>query len=225
MTLPLKKPYKIRVEHDAQIPIGSGFGASGGGALSLALALNEALDLGLSRVESARIAHVAEIECRTGLGTVLAELSGGFGIIAKPGGPGVGETMRFIHADDLSAVCLHFGPISTKEALSDPRLRNRINELGGRFVDELRGDQSVSLFMELSRRFAEHVGLITPRIRAVLGKADNEGIPCTMAMFGETVFSLVEGGMTEKVAKTFSDAAPGKEVLIAGIDDRGARIL
>jgi len=219
------KPHRIEIKHEAQIPIGSGFGASGGGALSLALALNKALDLGLSRTESARVAHVAEIECKTGLGTVLAELSGGFGVIAKPGGPGVGETVRFRHADDLAAVCLHIGPISTKKALSNQGLRSRINELGGRYVDELHRDQTVNMFMELSRRFAEHVGLITPRLRAVLERTDAEGIPCTMAMFGETVFSLVEGERVEKLAEIFHTAAPSKEIMVTEIDERGARVL
>lgn len=88
----LDRPHKVRVEHEVQIPVGAGFGSSGGGALSLALAMNEALGLGLSVIEAARVAHVAEIECRTGLGTVLAELTGGFGVTVRPGAPGIGET-------------------------------------------------------------------------------------------------------------------------------------
>ncbi len=223
MTSPLDKPHRITVEHEVQTPIGAGFGSSGGGALSLALALNEALDLGLSRTESARIAHIAEIECRTGLGTVLAELSGGFGVMVKPGAPGIGKTVRFRHVD-LSAVCLPFGPIPTMEALSNQELRRRINELGGRFVDELHGDQSKELFMRLSRRFADHVGLITPRLRAVLEKTDRAGIPCTMVMFGEVVFTLVENEGVNRTIEVLRDASPGHEILVAGIDELGARL-
>jgi len=66
--------YKILVNHDINVPIGSGFGSSGAGALSLALALNEAFRLGLSRVEAAQVAHIAEVRCKTGLGTVIAVL-------------------------------------------------------------------------------------------------------------------------------------------------------
>lgn len=219
----LDKPYRVRVEHEVETPIGAGFGSSGGGALSLALALNEALGLGLSRPEAARVAHVAEIECRTGLGTVLAELTGGFGVLVKPGAPGIGEAVKFSHGG-LSAVCLTFGPIPTEEALSDPVLRRRINELGGKFVDELHRDQRSELFMQLSRRFAEHVGLITPRLRAVLEKADKAGILCTMAMFGEVVFSLVESERVDKVVEVFRQAAPWHDILVAEIDDNGARL-
>ena len=219
----IDRPHRVIVEYNVQTPIGAGFGSSGGGALSLALALNEALGLGLSRMEAARVAHVAEIECRTGLGTVLAELTGGFGVTVRPGAPGIGETVRFRHCG-LSAVCLPFGPIPTKDALSDPDLRRRINELGGRFVDELQRDQSPELFMSLSRRFAEHVGLITPRLRAVMDTTDEAGIPCTMVMFGEVVFSLLECEEADRLAEILRRAAPGYEVLEARIEEQGARL-
>ena len=219
----LDRPHRVRVDHDVQIPVGAGFGSSGGGALSLALALNEALRLGMSRVEAARVAHIAEIECGTGLGTVLAELTGGFGVLVRPGAPGIGETVKFRHSN-LSAVCLPLGPIPTKEALADPELRRRINELGGGFVDELHRDQRPERFMQLSRRFAEHVGLITPRLRAVLEKTDEAGILCTMAMFGEVVFSLVEGDQAERLVEVLRAAAPEREILVAGIDEEGARL-
>ncbi|MBS7631172.1 GHMP kinase [Candidatus Bathyarchaeota archaeon] len=225
MTSRYGKPCRVEVEHGAEIPIGSGFGASGAGALGLALALNEALSLRLSRIEAARVAHVAEIECRTGLGTVLAGLSGGFGVIAKAGGPGIGETVKFEHDIDLKAVCLHFGPISTRKALSSPELRSRINELGGRYVDELKKEPSAELFLKLSRRFAEHVGLITPRIRGVFEKTDRLGFTCSMAMFGETVFSLVEEEESERLASLLKEAAPSYEVFIDSIDEDGARLL
>ena len=71
--------FEIIVEHHVEVPLGAGFGTSGAAALSLALALNEALSLGLSKIEAAQLAHVAEVECKTGLGTVIAETFGGAG--------------------------------------------------------------------------------------------------------------------------------------------------
>ncbi|MHA2315103.1 MAG: GHMP family kinase ATP-binding protein, partial [Candidatus Hermodarchaeia archaeon] len=41
------RAFDIRVKHDVALPVGCGFGTSGAGALSLSLALNEALGLGL----------------------------------------------------------------------------------------------------------------------------------------------------------------------------------
>jgi len=217
--------YEVSVEHDIKTPLGAGFGSSGGGALSLALALNEALDLGMSSVDAAQVAHLAEIECKTGLGTVIAEFTGGFGALIKPGAPGIGETVNFNHNTELRAVYLPFGPIPTKEALSDELLRHRINELGGKFVDEIHKDPSPVLFMDLSRRFAEHVGLITPRLRAVLDKTDEASIPCSMAMFGEVLFSLVEEDQVLKLVEVLREAAPEQKVIVTWIEAKGAHLI
>ena len=221
----LNEPYRIEVEHTVETPIGAGFGSSGGGALTLALSLNEALGAGLSRLEAARIAHVAEIECKTGLGTVFASLTGGFGVLVKPGGPGVGQAIKYEHSRELSLVYIHFGPVETSMALSDPAIRKRINELGGVFVDRLRLDQRPDLFMELAREFTDHVGLATRRLRAVFEATDKAKVPCAMAMFGEVAFSLVEKECAEEVTKIFESAGQGREAVIVGVDEEAARLI
>ncbi len=221
----LEEPHRIVVEHELGVPLGAGFGSSGAGALTLTMALNEALGLGMPVVEVARVAHLAEIECKTGLGSVFAALEGGFGALVRPGGPGIGEAIRYDRSEELSVVYLHFGPIPTKDALADEGLRRRINELGGRFVDEISRCLTPRRFMELSRRFTDHLGIATPRLRAVLDEAREAGIPCTMAMFGEVAFSLVERDETERVAEFLKGAAPGREVQIARIDNQGARLI
>ena len=53
-------------------------GCSAAVALSLSIALNDALECELSKIEVAQIAHNVEIECKTGLGDVLAAYHGGF---------------------------------------------------------------------------------------------------------------------------------------------------
>lgn len=221
----LGQPHKILVKHMFETPLGAGFGSSGGGALTLALALNEALDLGLSLIEAARVAHVTEIECKTGLGTVFAALAGGFGALIKAGGPGVGEAVKYDRSDELAVVYLHFGPMATKDALSDPVIRRRINELGGRYVDQIKDDLRPDLFMELSRRFTEHMGLATHKIRKVFDATDREGYQCTMAMFGETAFALIEDEDAPGLVKVLKRAAPGFKVEVTGIDTVGARLL
>ncbi len=220
----LDEPHLIAVDHIVETPLGAGFGSSGGGAITLALALNESLDLGLSFLEATRVAHVAEIECRTGLGTVFAATVGGFGVLYKPGAPGIGEATKYDQSDELSVVYLHFGPMSTKDALTDPTVRRRVNELGGRYVDSIRQDLRPDLFMELSRSFTEHVGIYTPRLRRVLVKAEEADVPCTMAMFGEAVFSLVRKDEAEEVAEFLRMAAPRRDVEIARVDDEGVRM-
>ena len=70
-------PCKVLVKHEVAVPIGAGFGTSAAGALTAALALNEALGLNLTYNELGMIAHKAEIECKTGLGTVAPLTIGG----------------------------------------------------------------------------------------------------------------------------------------------------
>ncbi|MCW3992382.1 MAG: GHMP kinase [Candidatus Bathyarchaeota archaeon] len=215
---------KVEVAHEIQTPVGAGFGSSGCGAITVALALNEALGLDLSYMEAARVAHLAEIECKTGLGTVFAATKGGFGVLYKPGAPGIGEALKYDRSDELAAVYVAFGPISTSEALSDPSIRRRINDLGGRFVDEIKGDLNPSRFMELSRRFTDYVGIATPRLRAVMDSADEARVPSAMAMFGEAIFSLVSKEEASTVAEVFRKAAPDHEVCLTNVEECGARL-
>ena len=221
----LGEPHRIIVEHTVETPLGAGFGSSGGGALTLSMALNETLRLGMSFTETARVAHVAEIECRTGLGTVFAATVGGFGALVKAGGPGIGKAVKYEGSGDLSVVYICFGPIATKDALSNPDLRTKINELGGSLVDRIRDDLRPDLFMELSRKFTDHVGITTPRLMRILKAADDEGIPCAMAMFGEVVFSLISRDDVEVVENFFRGVAPRRNIVTVQIEDEGARLV
>lgn len=222
--LRLTEPYRVVVEHAIETPITAGFGSSGGGALSLSLALNRALGTGLSRVEAAQIAHVAEIECGTGLGSVFAADGGGFGVLYKPGAPGVGEAVHYEAFDDLSVIYLYYGPIPTREALGDPELRRRINELGGRYVDELHRELTPERFMSYSRRFTEHLDLVTPRLRRVFDATDADGYTFTMAMFGEVAFTLQHKEEVEPILKLLRERVADAHPVACGVDTGGAHL-
>ncbi len=217
-------PHTLAVEHHVETPSVAGFGSSGAGALSLALALNEATGVGLTGTEAAQIAHLAEIECKTGLGSVFAAVRGGFGVLTKPGAPGVGDAVSYLDADNLRVVYLYYGPIPTKEALSNPVLRAKINELGGKYVDELAEERDAEKFMRLSRQFTEHVGLVTPKLRKVFDAMDAAGYTLTMAMFGEVAFSVMKKEKAIEAAKLLETSFPGCEAVVVGIDEAGARI-
>lgn len=222
----VERDYEIFVSHEVKVPIGSGFGSSGAGALSLALALNEALNLGLSRMETAQIAHIAEVKCKTGLGTVIAETFGGVEIRVEPGAPGIGEIKPIPVNDDYNVVCLNFGHLSTKKILSDEKLRHRINASGKKLIDKLITHPNPADFMAFSRSFAEELGLISPRMRKVLEETDSMGITCSMAMLGETIFSLIKRNETEEIFEIFQRYAPSKNsAFITEIDFKGARLV
>jgi len=222
----VEESYKVLVEHDVEVPIGCGFGSSGAGALSLALALNMVLDLNLSRLEAAQIAHIAEVECKTGLGTVIAETFGGLEIRVIPGGPGVGEIESIPIKQDYLVACLNLGSMSTKNILTDETFRHRINEFGGNLVYELVRHPTTRNFIEFSRKFAEHVGLISKRLRAVFEETDSVDLKCSMAMLGETAFSVVKRDQVEEIREIFNrHALSERNVIITEIDFKGARLL
>jgi len=218
--------YGVSISHEVAVPVGCGLGSSGAAALSLSLALNEVFSLGLSRVEVAQIAHLAEIECKTGLGTVIAETFGGFEIRVRAGAPGFGEVKSMPLNGDYKMVFLNFGPLSTNKFLSDESFRRRINELGGEYVDKLVLQPSPDLFMRLCRDFAEHVGLISERVRNVLNETDRLGVVCSMPMFGEAVFTLAKKDLVNTIVKVFRRHADSEQnVLVSEIDFEGARLL
>jgi len=218
-------PFEITVEHQIETPIGAGFGTSGAAALSLALALNEALGLDMSKIQSAQIAHVAEVECKTGLGTVMAETFGGLEIRIKPGAPGIGEIKCLPIPEDTVVACHVFGPLSTRKYLSDPETRSRINRFGGELVNELVKASTVINFMRLSRQFAEHVGLITERVRNILNAADEAGVVCSMPMFGECAFTITDEENLDRILQVFRKDVSGGHTFTSKVDHEGARLL
>ncbi|MGD0496010.1 MAG: GHMP kinase [Candidatus Bathyarchaeia archaeon] len=216
--------FEITVEHQIQAPIGAGFGTSGAAALSLALALNEALGLGMSKIQSAQIAHIAEIECKTGLGTVIAETFGGLEIRIKPGAPGIGEIRCLPTPENAVVACHVFGPLSTRKYLTDPETRSRINRFGGELVNELVKAPTIINFMRLSRQFAEHVGLITEKVRNILDAADEAGVVCSMPMFGECAFTIADEDRLGRILQVFRKDGSGGHTVVSKVDHEGARL-
>jgi pantoate kinase len=222
----LDDDYRIIVDHWIDIPIGAGLGSSGAGALSLALALRKLFDLKLSQIEAAQIAHIAEVECKTGLGTVIAEAEGGLEIRVKPGAPGIGEIVQIPTDDNYVVVYLYFGPILTHKILINDELRTRINVFGGKMVDDLVQKPTVHNFLILSRKFAEYLGLISDRVAEVLRKAENEGFICSMAMFGESVFSVVKRQHVSQLIEVLKPFISSKQnLIVSDIDFQGARVI
>ena len=85
----------FKITQDISLPIGAGFGTSAASALSLALAINEFMDLGYSEELCGQIAHMAEINLGSGLGDVIAQTGKGLVLRTQPGAPGIGEIESF----------------------------------------------------------------------------------------------------------------------------------
>lgn len=215
----------LKIDHCVQMPVGAGFGTSGAAALGLSLALAQIIDPEVTRIEAAQVAHVAEVECKTGLGTVIAEAYGGLEMRTKAGAPGIGKVRRIPVPRSSVIACLAFGPLPTSKFLSDHMTRKRVNELGSKFTEELKKESEPSNFLKLSRRFAEHVGLISERMRKVLVATDREGFVCSMPMFGESIFTLTDRESLQDLLDLFDKNSMGGKIIASNIDFEGARLL
>ena len=216
----VRKPFSIRIEHDIEIPVGYGLGSSGAAALSLSLALNKALNTGLSDIEAAQIAHKADLVCRCGVGTVLAEYHGGFEMRLNAGAPGVGVVEK-IPVRHQKAVILCIAPMLTKEFLANKI--SLINGLGGKMLSKLVKTRSADDFLDMSLQFAKSIGFVSHRCLQVIDEMLANGYKCSTAMFGETVFSIVSNDSVKGVQGILGNY-DGK-LLACEIDYQGARMI
>ena len=214
----VKENYFLDIEHDTTIPVGFGLGSSGAVALSLAFALNKALGTNLSRTKIGQIAHNAEIYCKTGLGTVLSSYHGGFEIRTKHGAPGIGSLQK-IHTD-YSAIVICFSPISTKHFIKTEL--SKINGLGGKMVTRLLKSRDQLEFLDMSLEFAKYVNVITPQMQQVIDDLHYNGFKSGVAMFGETIFTLVPKTRESQVMKIL-EKYDGM-IIKTEIDKSGARV-
>lgn len=210
--------YFLDIIHDTTIPVGYGLGSSGAVALSLAFALNKALGTNLSRTKIGQIAHNAEIYCKTGLGTVLSAYHGGFEIRTKHGAPGIGSLHK-IHTDYL-AIVICFSPISTKQFIKEELAK--VNGLGGKMVNKLLKSRDQMAFLDMSLEFAKYVGVITKQMQMVIDDLADNGFKSGVAMFGETVFTLVPKSKKDQVIKILQKH--NGLIISSDIDKSGARV-
>jgi pantoate kinase len=215
------RPYFISVHHDVEIPVGFGLGSSGAAALSLSYALNRALDAGFDRTQAAQIAHHAEIACNTGLGTVIAEFAGGFEIRTGAGAPGIGSVSKIDLNKEYKAIILCLAPILTKSFLTNRM--NEINGLGGAMLTKLLASKSVDEFLKMSHNFAETLGLTEGRCKGPIAALKTRGIESSVALFGQTVFTVVSQDMASKAVHSLMEF--GGTLIVCNIDMTGARLL
>ncbi len=211
--------YFINVHHEISVPVGYGLGSSGAVALSLAVALNKALNLNLSKEQVGQIAHNAEVMCKTGLGDVLASYHGGFEIRIKAGAPGVGVLEKINTDSNVVLIC--FSPISTKKFITEKI--ETINGLGGKMVDELRKTRNFNDFQDMSIKFSKYIQVMTPKMESVVADLHKEGIKCGVALFGETVFTMIPSHMEQKVLDVLKKYDDGI-IIKSRIDNSGVRL-
>ena len=209
------------IEHEISIPVGYGLGSSSAVALSLSFALDQALGTKLDRTMIGQIAHNAEVSCKTGLGDVLASYHGGFEIRIKPGAPGIGSVEK-ITIEKISIIMICFSPISTNKFIKE-RL-SQINGLGGKMVNRLLESKNYEHFQDMSLEFAKYVDVMTPRMQKLVDELSKNNIKCGIALFGETVFSMISKDDEDKVLEILQKYPDGI-IIKSELDNSGARVL
>lgn len=222
----VSKPYNVAVKHNVEVPIGAGFGSSAAGALGVALALSKALNINFTYNQIGRIAHVAEVKCKTGLGTVGGLMLGGCAIIVEPGAPNHAVIDRIPISPNYQIVAGVYKPQLTNEFLGSTKKRAIVNEMGQKTLDKILADPSLEGFLHACREFAEKTGLATQRIRKLMNAAEKAGsVGVAQNMLGEAVHALVEEDKVKNVVKAFERFLSHEKILVAEISLQGAQLI
>ena len=180
----------FKITQDISLPIGAGFGTSAASALSLALAINEYLDLGYSQELCGQIAHMAEIYLASGLGDVIAQTGKGLVLRTQPGAPGIGEIESFEH--DVFIAYKTFSGIETSDIIRDPHHRQAISSSGLKYLELFKKEPSLENFLSFSNRFAHETNLMSGEVENLVDyfNSSSDILGSSMAMLGNTVFAF-----------------------------------
>jgi len=218
--------YMVRVEHTVEPPIGAGFGTSAAGAVSCGLALSAAIGLRLSFNRVMQEAHVAEVLCHTGLGSVEGMGGGGLVLVVKSGAVGYGLVDRIPLPQGLKVVAGCFRPIDKKTILLAPEKHEAINRLAQETMRRIKSSPTLKTFLESCKFFALNSGLASDQCRELIAAAEAAGaIGASQNMIGEAVHALTTDENLEAVHEAFLGFLPEEKILVSDIDFCGARLL
>lgn len=206
---------KIKVDIEQPLPLSQGFGMSGAGALSAAIAT--ARLFGLDRLSAIEAAHTAEVINKTGLGDVLAQSFGGIEIRRSPGLPPWGE-IEHIPGNREVVICIVGGELRTSDILRNADVLKKIRENARLSLSSLLENPSMENFFVQSREFAKNINLADERVMKAMDAANNYGI-ASMCMLGNSVFAIGETEELLDILSTFG------EVFRCTIDQHGARVI
>jgi pantoate kinase len=131
--------------------------------------------------------------------------------------------MKTVPPSSFRVVSGAFGPIPTASVLSNADLKRRINLCGrGLVLLQLR-KLEISSFLQLSKRFAECLGILSPRLREALKRMESKRILSSMMMIGESFFTVVRRDLVPETQAIIR--AVGLKPVVSKIARQGAKIL
>ncbi len=223
----IRKPRIINVYHNFELPVESGYGASGSGALGLIFGLNKILNLGFTIYECGRIAHVSEVINKTGLGTVCGQLNPGLSILKEGGYPCVCE--KIYVPKNIRVITTSFGKISTTNILADEKVRSVIIKVGKDIFQRFIKNPNINTFAELSLEFVEKTNLINlldlVNVQELLSQLKKEKIiGASMNQLGRSIYAICEDKDIRKIEDIFESYQNKKKIYILKIDEKGFKM-
>lgn len=195
--------FRLIIKSDLELPLGQGFGISGAGALSTALAINDALGTAIPQTELVALAHRSEVELRTGLGDVAAQARGGIPIRIQPGITPHSEIMQLkINSDDVELknieilLCVIGPKLDTKTVLTSSNARDLINTHGEIGLKKMLEKPDLEKLFKISYEFAMDAQLISPEVQKALTAVHSENGLASMTMLGNSIFILATPKLT-----------------------------
>lgn len=215
------------VEQWVEVPIGYGFGTSAASALSAVLAMSSALGISLSKKRVAYYAHVADIVCQTGLGTVSSIWNhAGAGVIVRAGAPGVAKVVNVAVPQGLRVVAGLLAPFRKSEVLSSRLLRKKVNKYGEPAVSSVARNPTFDNLTRAGEHFAEMLNLATPEIKRLVRLSLEHGaVSASQNMIGQAVHALVGEDKAEILAEAIRSDSSSPRVIVTDIAGRPASTL
>lgn len=173
----------------SSLPLGFGFGISGASALATSFATNKLFALNKSPLELAGIAHLAEIENKTGLGSVGTQLTGGFLVKNKPGIPVDATSLPFV-GKKLYVVIID--RLETPTILRSQYLLREINKFADLALEKIRKMENITLeeVIDISYIYAKKSRLISnKKVISIIHKIKENKGHATMAMLGNVIIT------------------------------------
>ena len=219
--------YFVIVKHRCDIPVGAGFGSSGSGALGCAFGLNTALGLNFTYDTLGTIAHVAEVESFTGLGTTGPLLFGrGIVLQIEGGAPNIMKLDSIPIPSDFKLVTCCYGPVNKKEILTNHEISDQVTLKGKETMKKILKNPTPSVFFKECRDFAESLPFLTDKVRNLFDSLDNtKVVGVAQNMIGEAAHVLVHKSKVQEVVKIWSDLAGKDKVLENNIEYTGPKIV
>ena len=211
------EPLKVIIYNTLDLPQSQGFGMSGAGALSSCMAVAEALEREFIENEIICAAHEAEVKFETGLGDVVSQSAGGVVLRRMEGCPPFGVVEQIDIDENEVVLCVIGEELPTKNIISDPGYKRKINEYGSGLLRDLQRNPTLEEVMRLSYKFSKETGLLSKELDDAISAASEYGL-ASMSMLGNSIFAV---GDTEGLKKVFEEYG---EVYICNIDKIGMRL-